>query len=297
MSTRLTLSLNDGTLVPSLAFGTGSALFSKDATEYVRMAIENGITHLDGAQLYNNEQTLGAGIRASGKPRSDLYIVTKLKTPEPGQTVKGMLSESLTKLGMEDVDLFLIHSPVWGRERGNLKKVWKEMEEVKKEGLTKSIGVSNFNEDDLRVILDGAEVIPAVNQIELHPYVWKASRGVVDFCKKHGIVIASYGGQTPFARAPASEGTLPLNYVLSAIRERLEKTRGQTVTLGQVLTKWLLQKGTIVVTTSSKASRMKEFLDTEEVPELTIAEIQAIEDAGSKMHKRHYWPNEIKDGE
>lgn len=165
MSTRLTVSLNDGSSIPSLAFGTGTSLFGKNATEYVRMAIENGITHLDGAQLYDNEPSLGAGIRASGKPRSDLYVVTKLKTPDPGQTVKGLLTESLAKLGMNYVDLFLIHSPFWAREKGNLKDVWKDMEEVQKEGLTKSIGVSNFNEDDLRVILDGAKVIPAVNQV------------------------------------------------------------------------------------------------------------------------------------
>jgi diketogulonate reductase-like aldo/keto reductase len=147
-----TLSLNDGSSVPVLAFGTGSALFGKDSTEYVRMAIENGITHLDGAQAYANEQSLAAGIRASGKSRSDLYIVTKLKTPEPGETVKGLLTESLTKLGMNYVDLFLIHSPFWCRERGNLKDVWKEMEEVQKEGLAKTIGVSNFSEDDLSCI-------------------------------------------------------------------------------------------------------------------------------------------------
>jgi diketogulonate reductase-like aldo/keto reductase len=161
----LTLPLNDGSSVPVLAFGTGSALFGKDSTEAVCMAIENGITHLDGAQAYENEQHLAAGIRASGRPRSDLYIVTKLKTPEPGQTVKGLLAESLTKLDMDYVDLFLIHSPFWCREKGNLKEIWKEMEEVQKEGLTKTIGVSNFNEDDLKVILDGARVVPAVNQV------------------------------------------------------------------------------------------------------------------------------------
>lgn len=159
------LTLNDGSPIPWLAFGTGTALFGKDASEHVRMAIENDITHLDGAQVYDNEEHLGAGIKASGKPRTELYIVTKLNTPNPGQTVKSMLSASLVKLGVDYVDLFLIHAPFWGRERGNLKQVWKEMEAVRKEGLTKSIGVSNFSEDDLKVIMDGAEVIPAVNQV------------------------------------------------------------------------------------------------------------------------------------
>ncbi|KAF9013966.1 NADP-dependent oxidoreductase domain-containing protein [Cyathus striatus] len=234
--------------------------------------------------MYNNEETLGAGIRASGKPRSELFIVTKLRPLQPGQTVKGTLKESLRKLGVDYVDLFLIHTPRPANTEGKLKSLWKEMEGVYNDGLTKAIGVSNFRVEDLQEILDGAEVLPAVNQIELHPYVWKAAEPIVELCKDYGIVIASYGGQTPIVRAPDG----PLGSVLPAIRDRLEKTRGAPVTLGQVLTKWLFSKNAIVVTTTSKANRIKEFLDTENVPDLTPEEIQAIESAGSKLYKRVY---------
>lgn len=115
--------------------------------------------------MYNNENTLGAGIKASGKPRSDLYVVTKLNVLDAGQTVKESLEASLKKLGLDYVDLFLIHSPNPAKKEGKLKEWWQGMEEVHKAGLAKSIGVSNFGVEDLKVILDGAKVIPAVNQV------------------------------------------------------------------------------------------------------------------------------------
>lgn len=285
MTTKLTFLLNDGTRIPWLAFGTGTALYGQDATNAVHTALENGITHLDGAQMYNNEDTLGAGIKASGKSRSDLYIVTKLRPGiGPEQTVKGLLEESLRKLDVDFVDLFLIHSPRPANQEGKLKELWRAMEAVKKEGLAKSIGVSNFRVEDLKVILDGAEIIPAVNQIELHPYVWKAAEPIVKLNREHGIVTASYGGQTPLFRVPDG----PVAEVLSRIRARIEKTYGQPVTHGQVLTKWLLQKGVIVVMTTSKISRITEFIKAEGVPDLTAQEVEEIEEAGSKFHKRIY---------
>lgn len=161
-----TITLNDGSRVPWLAFGTGTALYGKDATDFVKAAIENGITHLDTAQVYDNEDTLGAGIKASGKPRSELYIVTKLKGLESAQTAKEALQDSLRKLNTDYVDLFLIHSPSPANKEGKLKALWEEMEEIHSQGLAKSIGVSNFRVEDLNVILDGAKVIPAVNQVK-----------------------------------------------------------------------------------------------------------------------------------
>jgi diketogulonate reductase-like aldo/keto reductase len=160
-----TITLNDGSRVPWLAFGTGTALYGQDASDFVKAAIENGITHLDGAQMYNNEDTLAAGIKASGKPRSELYITTKLKGLEPAQTATEALKVSLRKLNMDYVDLFLIHSPSPANKEGKLKALWDEMEEIHSQGLAKSIGVSNFRVEDLNVILDGAKVIPAVNQV------------------------------------------------------------------------------------------------------------------------------------
>ncbi|KAK7467294.1 hypothetical protein VKT23_004351 [Stygiomarasmius scandens] len=275
--------LNDGTKVPWLGFGTGTALFNKDAAEFVRSAIETGIRHLDGAQVYGNEETLGAGIIASGVPRSELYIVTKLKETIPdGATPKSMLLESLKKLKVDYVDLYLIHSPHVAAKQGKLKEWWAEMEELKKEGLAKSIGVSNFYLDHLKTILEDAKVVPAANQIELHPYVWKAAQPTIEFCKEKGIVLESYGGLTPVARVPDG----PVQPVITAIADRLSKETGKTVSPGQVLSKWLLQEGIIIVTTSSKVSRIQEALAVAGLPDLTGDEVEAIKAEGSKLHKR-----------
>jgi diketogulonate reductase-like aldo/keto reductase len=160
--------LNDGSQIPSLGFGTGTALYGKDAADFVRVAIENNITHLDGAQMYRNEDTLGAGIKASGKPRSELFVTTKIDTLQHGQTIKESLEGSLAKLGFDYVDLFLIHSPAQARKEKRLSEFWAGMEEVKQAGLAKSIGVSNFNVEDLKVILETAKVVPSVNQVGLN---------------------------------------------------------------------------------------------------------------------------------
>ena len=159
------LPLNDGSQIPQLAYGTGSALYQKDAADLVRMAIENNFTHLDGAQMYNNEETLGAGIKASGKLRSELFVVTKITDLQPGQTIKESLKVSLAKLGLDYVDLFLIHTPAQARKEKSLSQWWEGMEEVKQAGLAKSIGVSNFKVEDLKVILETAKVVPSVNQV------------------------------------------------------------------------------------------------------------------------------------
>ncbi|KAH7911497.1 NADP-dependent oxidoreductase domain-containing protein [Hygrophoropsis aurantiaca] len=278
------ISFNDGHQVPWIAFGTGTALYQQDATEAVKIALENGFTHLDGAQMYNNETTLGAGIVASGKPRSEIFVTTKLTKLQSGQTAKTALEDSLKKLGLQQVDLYLIHSPSHHQGPGRLGQVWKEMEECQSEGLTKSIGVSNFQPQHLKEILEVGSISPAVNQIELHPYVWKSLQSVLDMHAKHGIVTSSYGGLSPLFREKGG----PLDPVVEKIRSRLETTRGSPVSDGQVLNKWMQQKKILVVTTSSKPKRIREYLDTINVPDLTPEESDLIETTGSKLHKKFF---------
>jgi diketogulonate reductase-like aldo/keto reductase len=155
--------LNNGRSIPWLAFGTGTALFNRDCTEQVRLAIANGVKHLDGAQVYQNEEPLGAGIAASGKPRSELFVTTKVWKLREGQTVQSALGDSLKKLGMDYVDLYLIHAPK--NFEGRLKQIWKDMEEAQKTGLAKSIGVSNFMAEHLKEVMEVATIVPAVNQV------------------------------------------------------------------------------------------------------------------------------------
>ncbi|KAI0664817.1 Aldo/keto reductase [Cubamyces menziesii] len=278
----LTIPLNDGKQIPWLGFGTGTALFGKDAANSVRVAIENGIIHLDGAQLYRNEDSLGEGIAAAGKPRSELFVTTKLGKLAEGQTVRDTLVESLKQLRLDYVDLFLIHMPI--HHEGKLKSVWKQFEELQKEGLVKSIGVSNFRIKDFEEILEVATVVPAVNQIEFHPYVYKAAKPLLDFHKKHNIVTTSYGGLTPIVRHKGG----PVDPVLASIRGRLEKDTGKNVSEGQVLGLWLRTQGIPEITTSSKAERVREYVATQQLPDLTAEEVEEINVAGSKVHHRAF---------
>ncbi|KAG6328526.1 hypothetical protein ID866_10564 [Astraeus odoratus] len=270
--------LNDGNQLPWIAFGTGTEWYRKDVSKPIQMAIENGFTHLDTAQIYGNEESVGRGIRAAGKPRSHLYITTKFAELQPGQTAKTALRLSLRKLGVDYVDSYLVHSPK--NHSGKLQQVWKDMEECKREGLARSIGVSNFGVDELDEVLAVAAIPPAVNQIQLHPYLWKSAQPVIQLHEEHDIVTSSYGGLSPLFRLPGG----PVDAAVKQIRARLERTRGAPVSEGQVLIKWLKQNGVLVVTTTSKAERVREYLDTANVPDLTDEEMALIEAKGSERH-------------
>ncbi|KAI6115628.1 NADP-dependent oxidoreductase domain-containing protein [Pisolithus croceorrhizus] len=274
--------LNDGNQLPWIAFGTGSALYGHDATESVRRALDNGFTHIDTAQRYGNEESVGRAIKLSGKSREELYVTTKLGKLEPGETVRDALLTSLTKLNLEYVDSYLVHNP--SHHQGRLRQVWKEMEEVRKEGLARSIGVSNFYVEHLEEVLAVATITPAVNQIELHAYVWKSVKPTIAFDKEHDIVTSSYGGLSPIVRFPGG----PVDAAINQIRARLEETRGAPVSDGQVLIKWLKQNGVLVVTTSSKAERIREYLDTINVPDLTEEEMKLIEAKGAELHRKAF---------
>lgn len=271
------MNLNDGNKIPWLGFGTGTALLRKEVKDEVLEAIAHGITHLDGAQIYGNEESIGDAVVESGVPRSSLFITTKLWEVPAGKTVRDTLVESLRKLKVDYVDLFLIHT---ARQHPDLKSVWKQLEDLKKEGLAKSIGVSNFRIKDLEAILPDAEILPSVNQIEYHPYVIKATKLLLEFLKKHDIMPTSYGGITPLNRFKGG----PVDPVLDKIAKRLGETRGRPVTPGQVLQVWLRQQGIPAITTTSKAERLLEYLDVETIPDLTPEEIKEIEEEGSKVH-------------
>ncbi|KAG0692579.1 NADP-dependent oxidoreductase domain-containing protein [Suillus ampliporus] len=277
-----TLTLNDGNQVPWIAYGTGTVIYQKDAKDAVELAIANGFTHLDGAQMYQNEDGLGAGVKASGVLRSSLFVTTKLDRLQPGQTAKTALHTSLEKMGLEYVDLYLVHVP--GFHEGQLKEVWRVMEECKREGLTKSIGVSNFGVVHLQEILEDAEFLPSVNQLEIHPYVWDCLQPVIALHKEHGIITSSYAGLSPLFRAPGG----PVDPVIEKIRARLESTRGKPVASSQVLNKWLQQHGILVVTTSTKVERIREYLDTSDVPDLTVEEMGLIESAGAERYQSFF---------
>ncbi|KAH8913898.1 Aldo/keto reductase [Atractiella rhizophila] len=277
--------LSSGTQVPALAFGTGTALFNQPATEQATLALSVGINHIDAAQMYGNEASLKGPI--SSVPRSELFITTKLHLLAGARTVKERLQAELRDLGVDYVDLYLVHTPVpWTKKQEgmDLKQVWKGMEECKKLGLAKEIGVSNFRLKDFDAIWEEAEIKPIVNQIEFHPYVYESIQPLLEFHKKHNIFTESFGGQSAAFRLPDG----PVSALIPAIQERLKKESGKEVSANAVYMRWLDKKGVIVVTTSSKKERIQEFMATFELPELTDEEERSIDEAAKNVHKRFY---------
>ncbi|KAI5116218.1 hypothetical protein M0805_006769 [Coniferiporia weirii] len=285
-----TIPLSDGTAVPWVAFGTGTALYNQDCTEAAVRAISVGFTHLDCAQMYKNEEFVGAAIASSGVARDTLYITTKLDKIADGETVEDTLRASLSKLRVEYVDLFLIHVPTPHEKReGGIKQVWREMVDVKNKGLTKSIGVSNFNTVQLKEIISLGLEIPVVNQIEYQLFLAKSLSPLLEYSREQGIVTASYGGLTPILPARLKDPVIASACKkIASILDNLAAKRGKGATQNQILLKWLQAEGVIAVTTSSKESRLKEYLTAESISNLTPAEKKELEDATEGKHFRAF---------
>jgi diketogulonate reductase-like aldo/keto reductase len=259
-----TVTLNDGNEFPVIAFGTGSTMKFKDITDYVGQAIENGFSHIDTAQMYRTETYVGRAIKESGLPRSSLYITTKYSFDgSPRETIQ----ESLNKIGLSYVDMYLVHLPTLFSESR-----WQEFEKMKKDGLTRSIGVSNFNLEDLQKLLKTAVTKPALNQILFHPYNYASHKALLEYCAKQGIVVEAYGSLNSITQNPGG----PVDAVVDAAAKRLGATPNQ------VIFSWVRSKGVAIVTTSRSKERLQEYLAVEDLPPLTAEEIAAIDDAGAK---------------
>ncbi|KAG6914164.1 hypothetical protein DXG01_002002 [Tephrocybe rancida] len=251
--------------IPAIGFGTGSALFGKDATDYVIQAIETGFSHLDTAQVYGNEESVGDAIRESGLSREELFVTTKYWTGPIQQATQ----ESLDKLGLKYVDLYLIHQP--RHVAHDFEGSWKELETAKELGLARSIGVSNFNIEQLQTIVKTAKIKPAVNQIQFHPYNYAEHKSLLEYSAKHGIVTEAYGSLSPLTKFPGGPVDAPVN----AAAKRLG------ITANQVIFAWVKAKGAVIVTTSSRKGRLEEYLAVGDLPPLTEEEIEAIDQAGA----------------
>ncbi|KAJ1303537.1 hypothetical protein OPQ81_011721 [Rhizoctonia solani] len=281
-----TLPLNDKRGIPAIAFGTGTALYGRDATAYVVQAIEGGFNHIDTAQVYRNEESVGQALRQTlGETsvvrndsidvekqklrrlfREDIWVTTKYGGEIDAEEA---LDISLKKLGLSYVDLYLIH---WPQFAPDILKTWSELERAHAHGKAKSIGVSNFSIDQLKLILEHGKIPPAVNQIPLHPYNYHEQAELLEFANKHGIRIESYNGLTPITKLPGG----PVDAVVEGIAKRL----GPKVTPAQVLMSWIRAKGVVIVTTTSRKERIAEYLNTFKLPSLTNEEVAAIDEAG-----------------
>jgi 2,5-diketo-D-gluconate reductase A len=237
-----TIDLNDGHTIPQLGFGVFQ-IDPGETAEAVAEALRVGYRHVDTAEMYGNEEAVGEAIRASGLDRSEVFVTSKLNNGfhEP-DAARRAFDETLQALGFDYVDLFLIHWPLPTLYDGNYVSTWKALEEFQAEGRSRSIGVSNFQVEHLERLAGEAVVVPAVNQIELHPYLLN---GEVDsYGREHGIATQAW--------SPIAQGGVLDDPVITEIAERLSRTPAQ------VVLRWHIERGNIVFPKSTTAARMRE---------------------------------------
>ena len=254
-----TITLNDGTTIPQLGFGVFKV--DPDATErIVADALEVGYRHIDTAAVYGNEVGVGKAIAASGIPRHELYITTKLYNNDQGtQPAVDAMALSLEKLGLEKVDLYLIHWPVPSQDL--YVESWAALQQLQADGQTTSIGVSNFMVEHLERVLATGGAVPAVNQIELHPYHQQPE--VTAFGAEHGIATEAWG--------PLGQGKYPL----LELAQVADAAAAHEKSPAQIVLRWHIQQGHIVFPKSNSRDRIAENFDVFDF-ELTAEEQSAI---------------------
>ena len=242
-----TITLNNGIEMPRVGLGVFRVDNSSELVNAVKVAIKNGYRSIDGAAIYGNEEAMGEGIREgikeSGISREDLFITSKVWNADLGyESTIAAYEASLKRLGVDYLDLYLIHWPV----EGKYKEAWRALEYLYKEGRVKAIGVSNFQIHHLQDLLKDAEIKPVINQIELHPYL--SQEKVREFCKENDIQVEAW---SPLM---AGNGLLE-NDVLKEIAKKYNKTTAQ------VVLRWGLQSQVITIPKSTNEGRLIENID------------------------------------
>ena len=236
-----TVTLNNGVEMPQLGFGVWQITPDERATQAVLTAFDAGYRAVDTARIYTNEGGVGAALEASDLARSDVFVTTKLWNNEQGyDSVLRAFDNSLAKLGTDYIDMYLVYWPVPFRNR--YVETWRAFEKLYSDGRVRAIGVSNFEPNHLRTLLDSANVVPALNQIEFHPYLQQHE--LYSLHRELGIATESW--------SPLGQGTVLEDPVIGAIAQRLERTPAQ------VILRWQLQLGNIVVPKSATESRIRE---------------------------------------
>jgi diketogulonate reductase-like aldo/keto reductase len=291
--------LSSGALVPALAFGVGSDWFrgakgSEPLRRAIVAALDAGWRHLDDAEMYANELDVGAAIQEwrakTGAPRTELCITSKvLSSIEDGTGIEAACRRTLTNLGLEYLDVYLLHAPFRRADASplpqSLAELWRQMEALVAAGLVRSIGVSNFRVCDLKVITESSPtILPALNQVEMHPRLLQPR--LFAACAALGITMGAFGPLVPLTKGGCCEAgaTDGLSVALAAAAE------AHGVSPAQVLLAWSLGAGAVTVTTTSNPARLAEALTTARSVHLSPGEFSAISAAGgSAAPLRTYW--------
>lgn len=234
LSLSSSLPLNDGNRIPQLGLGVWNA--GNKTESAVLAALKAGYRHIDTAAIYQNEKSVGSAIRKSGISRKEIFVTTKIWNSDHKDS-RAALEQSLKRLGLDYVDLYLIHWPV--KERN---ETWKIFGMLKDEGKCRSIGVSNFTIRHLKELMFHSSTLPAVNQVEFNPYLYQ--KELLEFCNSNGIVLEAY--------SPLTHNKKLKDAKLLAIAEAYSKTPAQ------ILIRWCLQRGVVVIPKSVRAERIKE---------------------------------------
>ncbi|MED3963752.1 aldo/keto reductase [Niallia taxi] len=256
MNLQSTVILNNGVEMPKFGLGVFKVQEGQEVIDSVKAAIKAGYISIDTAAVYKNEEGVGQGIKESGVDREKLFITTKVWNADQGyDSTLAAFETSIQKLGLDYIDLYLIHWPVSGK----YKETWKALEKLYKDGKVKAIGVSNFHKHHLEDLLSEAEIVPTVNQIELHPLL--SQEELRNFCKEKGIVVEAW--------SPLAQGKLLDNPVLTEIAAKYNKSTAQ------VILRWDLQNDIVTIPKSIKEHRIIENADIFDF-ELTAEDLEKI---------------------
>jgi 2,5-diketo-D-gluconate reductase A len=265
MSDGVTAELADGNKIPLLGLGVWQVPNGAECVNAVRWALELGYRHIDTAQAYGNEESVGQGLRESGVPREDVFITTKFFPKRKKAAAEA--ERSLQRLGIDYVDLYIVHWPEGGPTRA-----WPGMEEARDAGYARSIGVSNFSADELRRLLATATVPPVVNQVQFSPYEYR--KALLDSCRQSGIVLESY----------STLGTG--RHLAGDTVARIAQRHGRTP--AQVLLRWCVERGIPVIPKSIHRDRIAENADVFdfELSAEELAELDALDRTGGTDQAR-----------
>lgn len=272
-----TVTLNNGVKMPIIGFGVYQVPDAQECENAVYEALMAGYRLIDTASGYLNEEAVGRAIKRSGVSREELFITTKLWIQDAGyESAKAAFSKSLNKLQLDYLDLYLIHQPY-----GDYYGAWRAMEDLYREGKIRAIGVSNFHPDRLMDLIMHNEIVPAVNQVETHPFCQQKESAA--FMKEQGVQHESW--------APFAEGRNNMfsNDVLSSIAEKHNKS------VAQVVLRWLVQREVVTIPKSVRKERIVENFDIFDF-ELSLEDIEKIStlDKGESLFGSHQDPEIVK---